>query len=109
MDNIIVGKLVTEWDDGETTIEAACKINLIERTISDVDMNDRSIDSPYDANEVDDAVEHLDRQYVTLPDGQEFPVIEENACSDALEEAEFMTKESGADRLNWEKLPFMLI
>ena len=67
---------VSQWDGGETTIESKCVVDLAERKIISIS-DKRTIYSPYSVEDVDDMVENLDRQYIVLPNGAEYPVVEE--------------------------------
>lgn len=66
---------VSQWDGGETTIESKCVVDLAERRIIRIS-NKREIYGPYSEDEVDGAVECLDRQYIVFPNGVEYPVVE---------------------------------
>ena len=101
---ITEGTLVTLWDDEETMIKAPCKVNLLDRTVFDVDMKHREIDSPYSADEIDDNVEQLDCQYVELGEYQ-IPVIKEESTKYELFEVGFINDD---DSVEWSDLPFKL-
>lgn len=71
---ILDAKYITSWDDEESIITSKCKVNLMDRTVTDIDMEHRQIDSPYDEDVIDDNLEILDGEYVQIGDVQ-YPVV----------------------------------
>lgn len=69
------GTLVSEWDDGETTVECDCEVDLSTREITVRDPGHRTVfsaDPDIGPDNVDDAVDNLDREYVRIGE-EEFP------------------------------------
>lgn len=74
-DAIVNATLTSVWDDHETTVESPCTVHVPTRHILSVDMAHREVCSANDdvnADNVDDMVGVLDREYVEI-DGKEYP------------------------------------
>lgn len=67
----------TKWDDGSTTIESECVVDLLNREVVSISQ-ERDIDSIYSDEDVDDLSTVLDAQYVIFPDGETYPVVEDD-------------------------------
>lgn len=58
-------KYITKWDDGRTILESPCKVNLITHEILHIGRR-KIICSPYPNRVLDDYVEHLDAEYMSV-------------------------------------------
>lgn len=73
-ENVVDATYTSVWDGG-FAIETACKVNMDTREVFDIE--------PSNNPDVDETVETLEREFITLSDGQEFDVcILENRESD---------------------------
>lgn len=64
-ENIVDALFTSVWDGGASVITTSCKVNMVTKEVFDIEEADESTTS---------AVTTLDRQYITLGDGREFPV-----------------------------------
>ena len=68
--SIIAAEMTSVWDGESTAITTNCKVNLETKEV-------------FDRESVDvEGVDSLDREYVTLPDGREFPLFEKDEAED---------------------------
>ena len=68
--HIIAAEMTSVWDGESTAITTDCKVNLETKEV-------------FDREKVDvEGVDSLDREYVTLPDGREFPLFEKDEAED---------------------------
>ena len=67
---IVNAEMTSVWDGESTAITTGCKVNLETKEV-------------FDREKVDvEGVDSLDREYVTLPDGREFPLFEKDEAED---------------------------
>ena len=62
--NHIINAAFTSVWDGDTCVTTPCKVDMDTREVFDIGQN----------SDVADAVDHLDREYITV-NGQEYPVV----------------------------------
>lgn len=86
---LVAGTFASVWDDGETTVECPCLVDLERRRIVSIDTSKREVSSADDGiseRNVDDAVSSLDEQYVEIGD-KRYPAFPSDGRPDGDPEA----------------------